>query len=1165
MTTRFPILAKRLTLVLFALVCGSINAYAMLDDDENGLSDVWEAIFGRDHLPGEDPDGDGFTNLEEQKAGTDPMEGNSYPRSPALFVDSDGTIWQTWSTIEGVHYQPWLSGDLSTWQPVSLALAGTGGAVTVSFIPDETFVSGGVAFQRWTGLTDWGLETFKSLVRAGIITPNEERSVDEIHFPQTLPDEDQFGQFITGWIVPPESGAYTFWITSDDQSELWFQTDSYLETLSLVANTPSWASQNEWDKFPEQQSLPILLEKGSSYRFEIFHRENGGGDHLTVAWTPPGMTLPDREILGGSALSSTGDTIDSVRGVLGHLFFRLEILAVDSDGDGLSDYEEAIIGTDPDDATTTPRVDDSATARSSVLNESVLTVGVDVDRGYEVGSVPVQFRVFRAGGIGRIEVPITFSGSATEGEDFVDAPTSILFGAGQREVTLAISPLFDGLVEPQETVTLELLSDEGYRVGVPATSTAAFDDARDELFVANLRPDETVTGSTAYGQAVLRRAGNGLSGELRLEFSGLQSNQTSAEVFFSTTGTSGSTWLTLPSGQVPSLDWDFQAEDGTAPLDVLAAIDAGNLWVKVRTEDLPDGEVIGRFVGTPAWENPVIPDEPPPAPLVPEGASEAARFLAQATFGATEEEAISLADSEFDTWITEQMNTSPTFHLPYYQDRRDELIARDGNDGYQRPRSEGWWQVVLTAPDQLRQRMAFALSQIFVISQIGGLEGAHEGTTLYYDMLVRNAFGNYRDILEEVTLSPMMGSYLSMIRNRKPDEITGHEPDENYAREAMQLFSIGLNRMHLDGTLMLDEAGMPIPTYDQDDIVGLAHVFTGWGAHYDTANPPTWSGGTVAPPDIWFLYGRDELRPMSFNANYHDTEDRTIVGGTLIPGTSSGEERMQMALDALFNHPNVAPFIAKQLIQKFVTSNPSPDYVYRVASKFEDNGSGVRGDLGATLRAVLVDYEARHPEVRDSISYGKGTEPLLRMARMMRLLPPIPPKEGEGDDRFFLDTRYSMPEQAPLFSPSVFNFYEPRYSSPGTISASGLLSPEFQILSETTTIRQANLLFGYLFYGFWTPEKRDEENNYFITSDLSRLVEILENPTRTDQEAQADLIEYLNQYLLFGNMSDALRTDLEGFFDELPSWYDFSPERQRERAAVAAYLVLTSPESFVQR
>ena len=205
-----------------------------------------------------------------------------------------------------------------------------------------------------------------------------------------------------------------------------------------------------------------------------------------------------------------------------------------------------------------------------------------------------------------------------------------------------------------------------------------------------------------------------------------------------------------------------------------------------------------------------------------------------------------------------------------------------------------------------------------------------------------------------------------------------------------QLFSVGLSRTHLDGTLMLDAEGLPIPTYTQEETVGLAHIFTGWGPHYDDANPPRWSNNSIASRNDWFLYGYDALRPMSYYANHHDNEERVILGGHLIPAGSDGVDRLAQAMDAIFEHPNTGPFIARQLIQKFVTSNPSPGYVARVASAFNDNGSGTRGDLGATIKAVLLDYEARALAPRQSYSYGKPSEPLLRVARALRVLRLLP-------------------------------------------------------------------------------------------------------------------------------------------------------------------------------
>ena len=498
--------------------------------------------------------------------------------------------------------------------------------------------------------------------------------------------------------------------------------------------------------------------------------------------------------------------------------------------------------------------------------------------------------------------------------------------------------------------------------------------------------------------------------------------------------------------------------------------------------------------------------------------------------------------------------------------RANEWIARgDESGGWQGPRNEIWWQRALTAPDQLRQRMAFALSQIFVISQFGQLDIHHEGVTLYYDMLLRHSFGNYRDLIKDVTLSPMMGTYLSMMRNRKPDPLTGHEPDENYAREVKQLFSVGLSETHLDGSLRLDAEGLPIPTYTQEETVGLAHIFTGWGPHYDPANPPRWNNGAgdVANRNDWFLYGYDALREMSYYPDFHDNQERVILGGHIIPAGTDGVDRMRQALDTIFQHPNTGPFMARQLIQKFVTANPSPGYIARVASVFNDNGSGVRGDLGATLKAVLLDYEARAEAPRQSYGFGKPSEPLLRIARSLRVLPGNLPKPG--DPNYYINFQYGIPEQAPLLASSVFNFYQPGYSNPGPIARAGLLSPEFQIFAETNGLRQANQNLSIITWGIWTPEEISPGNNHRFSFDYTSLIAILNTPGLTPLQAQNRLIDHLDVRFLFGKMSPQLRSQILAAYGSLPGWFGFTNERQEARVELALYLVLNSPEFFVQK
>jgi len=380
----------------------------------------------------------------------------------------------------------------------------------------------------------------------------------------------------------------------------------------------------------------------------------------------------------------------------------------------------------------------------------------------------------------------------------------------------------------------------------------------------------------------------------------------------------------------------------------------------------------------------------------------------------------------------------------------------------------------------------------------------------------------------------------------------------------MQLFSVGLSRTHLDGTLMLDGEGMPIPTYTQEETVGLAHIFTGWGPHYDDANPPLWSPGNVASKNDWFRYGYDSLREMNYYPDFHDNQQRVILGGLVIPAGADGVDRMRQALDGIFQHPNTGPFMAKQLIQKFVTSNPSPGYVARVAAVFNDNGSGVRGDLGATIKAVLLDYEARALAPRQSYSYGKPSEPLLRVARALRVLPGNLPKPG--DPNYYINLQWNMPEQAPLLSSSVFNFYQPGYSNPGLVARVGLLSPEFQIFGETTALRQANQNLDMLSWGIWTSEVMPSgTDNYRFTFNYAPLVAILNTPGLTPQQAQGKLIDHLGERFMFGAMSPELRSQILASFAALPGWFDYTTGRQAARAQAALYLVLNSPEFFVQK
>ena len=1137
---------------------------AQMDENESGMSDVWEAIYGSGLDPMADDDGDGFPNWAEALAGTNPFDPNCYPRSGQLHRVPGGHFLYAWPTVPGVGYQVEVSRDLRHWESIGEVIIGQpdSSEVGLPLDPLTTFLGSGAHRDLWN-ISSGGLNVVKNLA-AEYTPPDESDHLTSLEIPQSNPNRDHFGQWVRGWIVPAETGEHVFWLASDDHAELWLSSDADPENGSLVAYVDGWTGFREWDKFSSQESEPMYLVENTAYYFELFHREYTGGDHFSIAWTRPSDEPGTRELISTPHLSTTGQSLADLMADGGRLFFRQQIVAVDSDGDGLTDYEEYLLGLDPHNATTQPRLDDRENALRILASENTLTASALVPRAYESSGTPAVILLQRSGGIAPLTVAYSLAGTAGEGIDYLPLPGTVEFGPGERSATIEIHPIDDDLVEPRESVILTIESGEGYVVGSPASATVYIDDAEDVLYVAQLRSaDPTLSGGS--GTASVRRAGNSLGATLSLSFGGLTGSFTSAEIYLSADGLSGPIVYEFPEDTTIPWEWDLEPVNGISREALLAALDAGEGWVRLRSTAFLDGEIRGRLVLAPAFAEMPAPDLPLPSPDVADSLGEAARFLTQATFGPTPGETVALADSSFSQWIETQLALPPTYHLPYTQARRAELLANTGSDGWQTPRQEAWWENALHAPDQLRQRMAFALSQILVISQEGALDIQHEASARYYDLLLDHAFGNYRDLLEEVTLSPMMGVYLSMMRNRRPDPVTGHEPDENYAREIMQLFTIGLNELHLDGSLRLNPEGHPIPTYTQEDTSELAHIFTGWGPHYDPADPPRWSNGSIATPEAWFLYGFDPDRPMSFYSQYHDFEDRILIGGYTIPGELSGEARMQAALDHLFHHPNLAPFLARQLIQKFVTSNPSPGYIYRVASAFEDNGSGIRGDLGATIRAVLLDYEARHPQVRSRLAYGKPGEPILRTARMLRFFPPLPPLAGEGDQRLFLSTRYSIPEQAPLHSPSVFNFFQPGYSAPGAITRAGLLSPELQIFAETTAIRQANFKFNCLFWGIWTPQLDAAGNNAIITLDLSPTLAILDQPDLSPQEGQSALLDYLDAHLLFGAMSSALRADIQSAFDNLPGWFDTSPDRQLARIRIAAWLVVNSPEFWVQR
>ena len=475
---------------------------------------------------------------------------------------------------------------------------------------------------------------------------------------------------------------------------------------------------------------------------------------------------------------------------------------------------------------------------------------------------------------------------------------------------------------------------------------------------------------------------------------------------------------------------------------------------------------------------------------------EAARMLMQASFGPTMD---SIAEyrtyPDAGSWIDAQMALPASLVSPY--------TRANSNGSNPQARHEAWWNNALYGEDQLRQRVAFALSQLFVVSDVDfALANAQYGVADYYDMLAGSAFGNYRELLEDVALHPVMGVYLSMVLNERADEAANVRPDENFAREVLQLFSIGLHE--LDASARPVPANDPAPAYTQRTVEEFARVFTGW--NYPAAR--YWNDTNINV--------RNFEGPMEPNEIYHDVGAKELLNGAIAPAGLTAREDLEFALDNIANHPNVGPFVSKQLIQRLVTSNPSPAYVARASGTFDDDGAGERGNLGAVVRAILLDPEARTGHVDDP-DFGKLREPVVRMVHLWRALDAVPGPEANGVHRTADFALYRIDEavgQGVQHASSVFNFYLPD----NTIVPGGeRLSPEMQIMSEANIAATHNDLH-HQFYRFTTRSDLSDDSPRVTLVDLEPLVALANDP--------GALLDRYNLLFAAGGMPDDVRAVL---------------------------------------
>jgi uncharacterized protein (DUF1800 family) len=836
---------------------------------------------------------------------------------------------------------------------------------------------------------------------------------------------------------------------------------------------------------------------------------------------------------------------------------------------------------------------------------------------YESTGSQAEIKVVRAGGSGALSVPFVREGnddsrlgSASEVDyqlyyaDGSIVEDSIDFADDDNIRMIYVKPVVDNQREVPETLQVVLQSDDSYQIVGDDTAEITIAEAiataaNQQLFFGTFSA-QNGANTDANGYLTFILDGHNDSGTLTYTYENLGSQRTDQHIHLWPSGT-----ITHDikdedlesSGSVSGYEWDL--EPGgifTTKQQMLDALFNGEFYINVHSASFPVGEIYAHMIFD-ATSEPPDDDE-----LTSEQVdNDIARFLTQATFGATPEQYVelrSMIDTDgsnreqvYELWIDQQMSQPATSMLAL----DDHTYALFPTYNRRNTQGQSFWPIALFAKDQLRQRMAFALSQILVISRTDSNIGRKpRGMGAYWDLLGANAFGSYRQLLEDVTYSPMMGLYLSHFRNAKAEGQNTIFPDENFAREIMQLFTFGLVHRRQDGSIILAENNLPIPTYDNAVITAMARVFTGMGLSYtsDTDGSNVSENNNFSRGVCGSLESEQYCwtQPMKFFPNYHDFGEKQLFQDDgqplVIPASSTTNGDTAMAelgtvLDGLVAHSTTAPFISHQLIQRFVTSNPSPSYIERVASAFGDTG-----DMTAVIKAILLDPEARSPSVAGSTTFGKVKEPLLQLSAVMRLFDAKSHVAlGAGDeDQSIVGTDYQYANhfedhativkigsvigifgQQVLTAPSVFNFYPPDFSPTGALASQGLVAPELRLVNETQVYSVFNgysLLLGegvsYQPLPFTPKQVR-------VSLSADRLEQIWDMQHGTDLDKATAVVDFVDYYLNAGKLT---QTDNQGTRQELISAVQLAPcesEGICERYNLAIYGAAVVPEFQVQQ
>ncbi|HVJ45365.1 MAG TPA: DUF1800 family protein [Luteolibacter sp.] len=1057
------------------------------DTDGDGLTDGDEVLVTLfPSLANDaDSDDDGFSDQIERRGGSDPKDAGSKPPGVPKWNGTDRT-W-TWVTkpvrVKWNHDQSMLGaipGDETMICEAIVNRAGTGwdGRIALGI----RYLNGRITYRFYCGF--------------------------DVFYPQGAPSN---GFWNSDWVTFPVDRTRDFGLsgfgTEDDSAPLSFEF-----TATRVNDT-----ENRW-----------------TLVFKILNVTNPGSPVTIATWTQNNAVGAHASLLGGStgwsdvngnAGAMTLETEKGVRAFLG----AGPLAPPDTDNDGMPDAWETantFSVSDPSDAPLDADNDGLSNREEFKAGTNPRLADSDGDGakdGVEIlhGSNPLSAS----------SVPLGYSLSATisdlDGDGLSDA--WVLWSGGRHRNPNADDD-GDGISNLKESIAGTNPDDGASKLEMRVAKQD--DDLLLSWTDLPLKAHRVMssTNLSAWSPATWL-AGSSTSGGMR---------HATAEDFLSDGGTR------FYAAEVSPLDTDGDGVEDWTEVNVLgssitSANSLGQNLVRQNGQTL-SGDALAlqqRMSGSAA--NGGIAGSPTagmPSPV------QASRFLMQSTFGPVPEEIESVRTMGYEAWIDHQVGIQPTLLQPYIKSIKADAAGPRSDPTYNFNELDRFIhgnnvttpfaRAAIGGEDQLRQRVAFALSQILVVSRRDAqLEEKPEAMAHYYDLLIRHALGNYRDLLIDITFNPAMGWYLSHVGNQKGDPSVPRYPDENYAREVMQLFTIGLWELNPDGSRKLDVHGDPIPTYGNDEITEMASVFT--GLYFDA--PYGWNGGGWADEHY--------TKPMVMYPQHHDFGTKRLLKGFVLPEseetTANGIQDVRNAIDSLFRHPNTPPFVCRQLIQFLVTDNPSPGYVKRVQDVFVNDGSGTRGNLAAVVKAILLDAEARQLPI--SGSYGKAREPVVRTMHLGRLF-----KLAQTHPKFvwwnWQENFYGSSVQEPMNSPSVFNFYTPSYQAPGEIRDSGLVSPVLQIVNTYSAVSFPNLLLEYLHGGFRSAY------NWWYPLDYSGVLQVSGSP-----EALVDQVDLL---ICAGNMTARTRSILlSKLADPALTAHD--------RAGLAVWLAMTCPEGAVQR